>query len=190
MDLPQHVIELGDVTLRRFRREADLPELYRVIEEAREHLSPWMPWAVDHSRASTAAFLDKREEGWECGREFTYAVVLGAGIVGACQLFRREGGPDGGCEIGYWLHPAATGRGVATRAVRALVDQAARLPGVEYVEVVHEIANRASGAVAARAGFTRHGRRPADGPDPADTGGTQVWRLSLRPPGAPAPEAP
>lgn len=178
MDLPQQVMELGDLTLRRFDGEADLPEYFEVIEESLEHLRPWMPWVSEHSLSRTAEFLARRQEAWESGREFTYAIVLGGAIAGACQLFRREDRPGGGREIGYWLHPAATGRGVATRAARALVDQAFRFPGVDYVEVVHDLANRASGAVPARLGFTEHLRHPAERLAPAESGQDQVWRLT------------
>lgn len=72
---------------------------------------------------------------------------------------------------------SATGRGVATRAARALVELAFRLPGVDYVEVVHDPANTASRAVG-RLGFTDHLRRPAERLAPADTGEDQVWRLT------------
>ncbi|MEV7520177.1 GNAT family N-acetyltransferase [Streptomyces sp. NPDC091371] len=170
MDLPPQVIELGDVTLRRFDRDADLQELCQVIEESLEHLRPWMPWVAGHGPARTAEFLARREEAWERGREFTYAIVLGGAVVGACQLFLRDDGPANGRELGYWLHPAATGRGLATRAARALVDQAFRFPGVDHVEVVHDPANRASGAVPSRLGFTALSR--------TDTGEYQVWRLT------------
>lgn len=178
MDFPQQVMELGDMTLRRFDREADLPELFEVIKESLGHLSPWMSWVAEPSMAKTADFLTRRHEAWDKGRDFTYAIVLDRAIVGACQLFRRDDSPVNGREIGYWLHPAATGRGVATRAARALVDQAFRLPGVDYVEVVHDPANRASAAVPARLGFTEHPRRLAEGLDPAETGKDQVWRLT------------
>ncbi|MFB7667608.1 GNAT family N-acetyltransferase [Kitasatospora sp. NPDC056138] len=178
MDLPQQTIELDDLTLRRFDSEADLPELFRVIEESSEHLRPWMAWVDGHSLAKTADFLARRAERWATGEEFTYAIVLNGAIVGACQLFRRDDAPDNGREIGYWLHPVATGRGVATRAARALVAQAFRLPGVDYVEVVHDPANRASGAVPARLGFTEHLRRPAERLAPAQTGEDRIWRLT------------
>jgi len=178
MDLPQQVIELDDLTLRRFNGEADLPEFFRVIEESLEHLRPWMAWADEHSLAKTADFLARRAEHWASGEEFAYAIVLDGAIVGACGMFRRGDTPDNGREIGYWLHPAATGRGVATRAACALVAQAFRLPGVDYVEVVHDPANHASGAVPARLGFTEHLRRPAERLAPAETGEDQIWRLT------------
>ncbi|MEV7602166.1 GNAT family N-acetyltransferase [Kitasatospora sp. NPDC089797] len=177
VQLAEQEIALGEVTLRRFRGEADLPELFRVIEESLEHLRPWMPWVAEHSLDSTAEFLAKRAELWESGRDFTYAILLDGAIVGACGLFHREGTAADGREIGYWLHPAATGRGIATRTARALTEQAFRLPGVEFVEIVHDPANRASGAVPARLGFTEHLRRPAEALAPAETGEDQVWRL-------------
>ncbi|MQS17018.1 GNAT family N-acetyltransferase [Streptomyces kaniharaensis] len=180
MDLPQQVIDLGDLTLRRFDGEADLPEFFRVIEESLEHLRPWMPWVAEHSLAKTTEFLAGCPEQWASGEGFTYAIVLDGAIVGACSLFRSDGTPDDGREIGYWLHPAATRRGVATRAARALVDQAFRLPGVDWVEIVHDPANHASAAVPARLGFTEHLRRPAEALAPAETGEEQVWRLTYR----------
>ncbi|MEE1823878.1 GNAT family N-acetyltransferase [Streptomyces sp. BE20] len=176
MDLLPPVIDLGDLTLRRFT-DADLAELFQVIGESLEHLSPWMPWAADHSLIATAEFLARRPGRW-AGGDFTYAITLDGAIVGTCSLFRGEVTRGAGRGIGYWLHPAATGRGIAARAARALADEAFRLPGVDYVEIVHDPANRASGAVAARLGFTPHGRRPAERLAPAETGEEQVWRLT------------
>jgi RimJ/RimL family protein N-acetyltransferase len=180
MDLPRRVIELDDLTLRRLNGLADLPELFRVIEESLDHLRPWMPWVAEHSLARTSEFLVGRAERWAQGEDFTYAIVSQGAIVGVCGLFRRSDAPDGVREIGYWLHPAATGRGVATRAARALVGQAFLLPGVDHVEIVHDPANRASGAVPARLGFTAHLRRPAERLAPAETGEDQVWRMTRR----------
>lgn len=178
MNHPQHVIAIDGGILRRLDAESDLPEFFAVIEESLEHLRPWMPWVTEHSRAKTAEFLAGRAELWASGRDFTYAIVRDGSIVGACGLFRREDTPAGAREIGYWLHPAATGRGLATRTARALAAEAFRLPGVECVEIVHDPANRASGAVPARLGFTEHLRRPAEALAPAETGEELVWRLT------------
>ncbi|MBL1101087.1 GNAT family N-acetyltransferase [Streptomyces coffeae] len=180
MDLPPQVIELDGVTLRRFNGEADLPELFRVLEESLEHLRPWVHWVAEHSLARTTTFLASRAERWADGDAFSYAIVLDGGIVGACGLFRHDDTPANSYELGYWLHPAATGRGVATRAARALVEQAFRLPGIDYVEIVHDPANLASGAIPARLGFIEHLRRPAERLAPAETGEDQIWRLTRR----------
>ncbi|MFG3224541.1 GNAT family N-acetyltransferase [Kitasatospora sp. NPDC048194] len=177
MELAEQEIPLGEVTLRRFRGEADLPEYFRVIEESLEHLRPFMPWVAEHSLASTTAFLAERPGLWESGRDFSYAILLDGAIVGACGLFRRSDTAENGREIGYWLHPGATGRGIATRAARALAEQAFLLPGVDFIEIVHDPANLPSAAVPARLGFSEHLRRPAEALAPAETGEELVWRL-------------
>ncbi|MFE9401231.1 GNAT family N-acetyltransferase [Streptomyces sp. NPDC006530] len=179
MDLPPRVMEVDDtLTLRAFAGEADLPELFRVIEESLEHLRPWLPWVGEHSLARTTRFLARRAELWASGDEYTYAIVVDGAIVGACGLFRRDENRDETREIGYWLHPSATGRGVATRTARALAEQAFRLPGVDLVEIVHDAANLASGAVPARLGFIAYERRAFEPVAPMETGEDQVWRLT------------
>lgn len=173
MDLPQHapapLIEVDDhLTLRRFDAEADLVEWGRVVEESLEHLRPWMPWVADYTPATTGRFLARQAKVWEAGEEFTYAVVLGGRIIGTCGLFRHEDTPADAYEIGYWLHPAATGRGVATRAARAMVEQGFGIDGVDELLIVHDRDNHASGAVAARLGFVAH----------AVSDGFRTWQLA------------
>ncbi|MFJ8658271.1 GNAT family N-acetyltransferase [Streptomyces sp. NPDC093795] len=175
---PQRVITLDDgLTLRAWDAEADLPELFRVIEESCAHLRPWMPWVAQHDFDRTTEFLAGRAGRWASGEEYSYAIVLDGAIVGACGLLRYEDTPADTREIGYWLHPAATGRGIATRAARAMAEQAFRLPGIDRVEIVHDPANVNSGAVPARLGFTEGSRRPAEAVAPAETGEIQVWYL-------------
>ena len=60
---------------------------------------------------------------------------------------------DGGLEIGYWVHPGFTGRGVATAAAAALTEAALALPGIDRVEIHHDILNLASGRVPAKLGY-------------------------------------
>ncbi|HVD25555.1 MAG TPA: GNAT family N-acetyltransferase [Gaiellaceae bacterium] len=62
----------------------------------------------------------------------------------------------GQAEIGYWLFPAARGRGVATRTARFLAEHAFSL-GIDRVEARVFDGNRESERVLQRAGFTREG---------------------------------
>jgi [ribosomal protein S5]-alanine N-acetyltransferase len=74
---------------------------------------------------------------------------------GAVELrFRAQPAAAG---IGYWLTPAARGRGLATRAVGLLSRWGLRDGGLERVEAPVEPENRASVGVVERAGFVREG---------------------------------
>jgi ribosomal-protein-serine acetyltransferase len=97
-------------------------------------------------------------------------------VVGSCALMRRIGA--GGLEIGYWIHPDWTGRGLVTMATAALTREAFRLPGTTHVEVHHDEANKASGAVPQRLGFTVVSRtEDAERVSPGESGITVVQRI-------------
>ncbi|MFG1868817.1 GNAT family N-acetyltransferase [Micromonospora arborensis] len=87
-------------------------------------------------------------------------------------------------EIGYWVRPAARGRGVATAATRALSEHAFAT-GTLRLELLTESENGASQRVALAAGFRYEGLRRSAG---QDRGGGRhdllAWvRLAEDPPG-------
>jgi ribosomal-protein-serine acetyltransferase len=171
---PDEVIEAGQVTLRRYR-EDDQDALLETVAAAADHLRPWMPWADGYSRQSGAEFLAGAARDWAAGVAYNYAITTGGALVGGASLMARVG--PGGLEIGYWVHGAYTRRGLASTAAAALVQQAFRLPGIDWVEIVHDELNVASGGVPRKLGFTEVGRRRLDSPSAAGTGMGVVWRL-------------
>src|SRR6478752_2100672 len=173
---PNELIEHAPVTLRRFRAE-DVDALFGAVTESLEHLRPWMPWAADYSRASAEEYLAGSIKGWDEGTEYNYAILTGGALAGDALAGRVLAGSiglmtrcgPGGLEIGYWVHRAYTGRGLATAATAALVEEAFGLPGVDWVEIVHDELNVASGQIPRKLGFTEVERRPLDPPPPAGT---------------------
>jgi ribosomal-protein-serine acetyltransferase len=178
MKRPAEVLSHGPARLRRWRA-TDAETAYRVVMDSMDHLLPWMPWAAGYDQARAAEFTALCDHDWKAGVAYHYAIVTAEGeVVGSIGLMRRAG--PGGMEIGYWLHPAHTGRGLATAASAALVAAAFALPGVDYVEIVHDLANHASGGVPRRLGFALEERR-ARPQEPATTGESGielVWRLT------------
>ena len=171
---PDELIEHGPVTLRRYRAD-DVEAVFAAVTESLDHLRPWMPWAAGYTRESAAEYLDGSIRSWEDGTEYNYAILTGGRLAGSVGLMARIG--PGGLEIGYWVHRAYTGRGLATAGAAALVEQAFRLPGVDRVEIIHDELNVASGKIPRKLGFTEIERRPLDPPAEGGTGFGVVWRL-------------
>ncbi|MFD5184788.1 GNAT family N-acetyltransferase [Streptomyces sp. NPDC058372] len=160
----------------------DRPDpLLALIDASLDHLRPWMPWASEQSPERTRAFLADCDPLWEAGDAYNYAITTppDGTLTGSCSLYRAPEGSPAARLLGYWLHPAATGRGLATRAAAALVTEAfTTLPGVAHVEIAHDAANTASAAVPRRLGFTEHRRQPTPPPRAAGDSGTDVvWRI-------------
>lgn len=167
-------LDSGAVRLRRWRR-ADADDLYRAVSESLEHLAPWMAWAAHgFSTADAVAYVARTEELW--GTDYDYAIVApGRSLVGSCSMMSRIGA--GGFEIGYWVHPAHVRRGYATAAAAALVAEAFRV-GADRVEIVHDLANIASGGIPRRLGFREvDRRRPQEERSTGEAGVDVVWRL-------------
>jgi len=178
MDRPPETLSNAAVTLRRWRA-ADAELSYRLVRASLEHLMPTMAWATaDYSPDSAADFVARCEANWADGEAFQYAIYMDGEPVGSAGLMARIG--SGGLEIGYWVHPAWTGRGVATSAAAALTDAALALPSIDRVEIHHDVFNPASGRVPAKLGFTFITEVPTDPAmiAPSDSGTSRVWRIT------------
>jgi RimJ/RimL family protein N-acetyltransferase len=95
----------------------------------------------------------------ETGRLAPYVVVEAnsGAILGGATLHHFDPMRDA-VEIGYWLFVHARGRGVATRAARALIDHAFA-NGIYRVEAHVRLGNAASERLLERLGFRREGVR-------------------------------
>lgn len=179
---PPESIDVGDVVLRRYRPD-DASELAAVASDCVEHLAPWMVWATPEGVTveAMARFIAETTSRAADGSEAVYAIVTsgdhGPGLVGGCGLHDR--GAPRTVEIGYWLHPAASGRGLMTRIVAALTDLALTMDDIDAVCIVCDEANTRSAAIPRRLGFTLD--RIVDSPRPqapADTARDMIWLRS------------
>jgi len=119
------------------------PEIPRFI--------PYVP--VPYGDREGRAFLDSVERAWNESDERTFAICRDHDVlVGAVTVRLHEGGT-----VGYWLSSSARGQGLMTEAVRAVVQWARTEHGIQWLRLWTHPDNRASQAVAERAGFVRIG---------------------------------
>ncbi|NMO57215.1 GNAT family N-acetyltransferase [Actinoplanes sp. TBRC 11911] len=172
--MEQETISAGEIILRPFAEE-DIPWVYAVSLDpaVQRYLEIPLPYRVEHAehfvREMAIAAWGRRERVEfvvEQVRDGTRLGRVGLGLdefvgidhdrLGGPGL-DRPGGPDhdllGGARIGYWMDPAARGRGVATAAVRALCGWAFGALRLGLIEWRAEVGNVASRRVAEKAGF-------------------------------------
>lgn len=183
VDSPPETLQNAAVELRRWQ-SADASLCCRLVNESLEHLRPWMAWAAgDYALADAQEFVQRCEAEWAARTAFNYLIITGGCPAGSAGLMARIG--RGGLEIGYWVHPAFTGRGVATSAAAALTGAALALDGIEHVEIHHDVANLASGRVPAKLGYSPVGTEESRfDAAPGESGTSTIWRLSRTAAGA------
>jgi ribosomal-protein-serine acetyltransferase len=140
----------------RLLEETDADELYRLIEANRAYLAPWLPWAAEQTHEGTVEFIRLTRRQRAANDGFQAALQVQDQIVGVAG-FHNVNWPHRSTSIGYWLSEQHQGRGLMTRAVRALVDHAFGDWDLHRVEIRAATENRRSRAIPERLGFREEG---------------------------------
>lgn len=123
---------------------------YELLAANHERLARWEPWAIQPPTPdSTRSFLEESGRAWLEGTELPVAIAVPAGdrwqLAGSAGL--RINPYTQSATGGYWIDAAFEGRGLVTRAMTALLDQAFGPLGLARVTLHTEIANQRSRAV-------------------------------------------
>jgi ribosomal-protein-serine acetyltransferase len=154
---PVFALSLGEGAELRPLEPWQAAEFAAHIDAIREHLLPWIPFAsriydVEAARGLLQQFADLQAA--DAGR--FYGIWVDGALAGG-TLFRTFDAVTGVCEIGVWLAPSATGRGLIARAVTHMIDWAFGVRGMSRIEWRTDPRNERSAAVARRLGMTREG---------------------------------
>ncbi len=141
------VLSDGRVLLRASEHR-DLPAI-----DAGIHDPDVMRWIGPPEPSAHDALL-RNEERRAQGSPTLSICELDGVCVGLVWINVREDDSSTG-SVGYWLLPAARGRGLATSAVRLLTAWAIRELGVTHLRLTTASENQRSQRVAERAGFRR-----------------------------------
>jgi ribosomal-protein-serine acetyltransferase len=171
---PPEMINAGAIVLKRWEL-AWADEAAAAIRESLPELRPFLPWATaTYDAEASRTFITTSVADWDKGTTFNYGIFTTTGdLAGGIGLMSRMGA--GVLEIGYWMRTPYAGRGYMTAAVEALTRVALTLPGIERVAIRYDVANAASAAVAAKAGFVEVSRVRREPEAPGETG-TDVVR--------------
>ena len=136
---------------------ADAEALFDLIRRNRAHLDPWLRWSgrvqsLEDTRQLIQRFADKQALGDGFHAGLWLADQLAGGVV--VHFINRESRKS---EIGYWLGAEYVGRGLVTRAARAVIERLFTVEGLHRIEIQAVTDNQPSRAVAERLGFRLEG---------------------------------
>ncbi len=170
-------LSLGDGAELRQLEPWHAAEFVAHVAEIRDHLRRWIPFATRVVDEATARDLLQRFADLQARDEGRFYGLWIDGKLSGGTLFKDFHARDGVCEVGVWLSPSAEGRGLITRAVRAMIDWAIRVRGMTRVEWRCDPDNERSQAVAKRLGMTLEGTLRQDFLLNGERKDSQVWAI-------------
>lgn len=137
-------------------RHAD--QLFQLTDKSRESLREWLPW-LDFTRtvADSKNFIGvtlqqfSRNDGFQAGIWYNGEL---AGVIG----LHGVNWSNKSTSIGYWLGTGFEGRGLMTKACKAVVDHCFNELGLNRIEIRTATENVKSAAIPQRLGFKQEGR--------------------------------
>ncbi len=133
------------------------PELYALIDKNRVRLREWLPWVGwSFGPDDLIAFIKERERDNASRDSLTTVILVNGAMCGAVGLHTIDK-RDRRTSIGYWLDPEFEGRGIMTKACRAIVTEGFRVFGLHRIEIRCATGNAKSSAIPRRLGFVEEG---------------------------------
>jgi RimJ/RimL family protein N-acetyltransferase len=132
-------------------------EFAQHVAGAEEYLARWLPWGrTATSTAGALVVLQRYADEQARGGGRIFGIWVDGKLAGG-TLFRTWETHHGICEVGVWLAPEMTGRGLITKAARHMIDWAFQARGMHRVEWRCAATNEPSRRVAERLGMTLDG---------------------------------
>ena len=148
--------QVDDLTMRAWR-EDDVDASLEIVLRNREHLQTYMQWmtddySIEHARKFIVEGIKNRLDKVTLG----LALVRDGALIGSTG-FNRLDWAARVCEIGYWIDRDSEGRGVVTRACRAMIEYAFDELEMNRIEIRCSAENERSAAIPKRLGFKLEG---------------------------------
>lgn len=157
---PQPTLSDGLVTLRPWR-PTDVQAVYEACQDP--DIARFIPIPQPYTPEDGAWFVAHAAEESATGPSAHFAIVDPSTdrLLGSISRHGPNAPTGHRAMFGYWLAREARGKGLATRALRLIVDWTMATTGVIRFELYTDVANERSGRVAVRAGFEPEGIRRA-----------------------------
>jgi len=175
---PAYRIETKRLVIRCWKPE-DAAMIQEATATSKEHLLPFMPWAVDDPQpVEQKVELMRRFRGlFDRGEDYVYGIFSKdeSRALGGTGLHTRP--KDNALEIGYWLHKDFINQGFITETTAALTKVAFELYHVERMEIHCSVENLASAAVPRKLGYVHEATRRRLGFANGEKTDQMIWTL-------------
>ncbi len=148
---------IDDNTELRFLEERDAVEFHTLNSTDNAHMKTWLPAKdTEMTLEGTSQFIKDRLQEFADNKGVACGVWYKGKLAGYVDAQRIHWG-NRTMGMGYWLGTSFEGKGLMTKACRALIKHAIHELGINRVEIACATENLKSRAIPERLGFTQEG---------------------------------
>lgn len=149
------ILKIDNETELHILQEKFAPELFKVIDANRQHLSSFLPWVSNMQTVENALeYIKQCETLQKENKEISFVIFYQNKLVGRIGIhyinFKNKCGA-----IGYWLSEDATGKGIITKACNIIIEYGFHILNLVRIELKTATKNYKSQAIAEKFNFTR-----------------------------------
>lgn len=135
----------------------DAERIFELIDPSRSYLREWLPWLDTSTKVEdTKEFIKSCLKGYAENKSITTVILYNEKIVGLAS-FNSINWSNKTAYIGYWLGEGYQGKGIMTKAVKALTNYAFKHLKLNKVEIRAAVENKKSRSIPERLGFVKEG---------------------------------
>jgi ribosomal-protein-serine acetyltransferase len=148
---------IGSIHIRPYI-EDDADALCEAVLESKVQLSPWLAWChAQYSVEDSRSWISSRVKAFPAGHDYAFGIFDEANrLLGGCGL-NKISEEERMANLGYWVRSSAICRGVASSAIRLLVEWAFMNTQLVRLEILVSTQNVPSQRAAEKAGAIREG---------------------------------
>ncbi|MFG6149844.1 GNAT family N-acetyltransferase [Halobacillus sp. B23F22_1] len=136
----------------------DAVELYQLTDQSRKHLRTWLGWVDGNdSIERTEDFIKMGMKKYAENEGLTTCILYKGEIAGIIGTHATDW-TNRSASIGYWLGEVFIGKGIMTRATKAMTDYLFTDLKLNRVEIRAADQNKSSRSIPERLGFTKEGK--------------------------------
>lgn len=148
----------GKISLRPLRL-SDADGLRSAVWNSALELKRWMRWISPRpTRRECTAWIRMAQKSWRAHLAFNFGIfdTRDGQLLGSVWLSKIDG-KHCYANVGYWVRSDHSKRGIATAAVRLIIPFGFKDAGMNRLEILASVENKASQRVAAKVGARREG---------------------------------
>ena len=151
--------------------ESEADALYRLVDQNRQYLAEYLPWAITNKLEDSREFIQKVRRDRAAGTDYGFGVYVGGVLAGHVSLMHLS--PQQTPEIGYWIGEEWKGQGVTTKVAEKITRLAMVDLGIDNIVIKAATTNAASNKIAQKLGYEQFSVEQDD-----EGRAINVWRIT------------